>query len=120
MKSFLNDRALGRFRLGAFYILIIFSLVNIEHAEAKVFTVKVTDMKFDPPSLTVNTGDTVIWENLDIFPHTVSTTEKNKPKIESGTVPPGKSFSVKFSRTGSVAYFCRFHPVMIGSITIAK
>jgi plastocyanin len=32
------------------------------------------------------------------------------------TIAPGKSASITVSAAGSFAYFCRFHPMMVGEI----
>lgn len=120
MNTVLNFCALGRHRSSAFYTVVALIFFHASSAESKVFTVNINDMKFDPPSLEAHVGDTVIWKNLDIFPHTVSTPDKKKPRIESGTILSGKSFSFKLRRVGSIDYFCRFHTVMKGSLKITE
>ncbi len=77
-------------------------------------TVKILHMKFIPANLAVKTGDTVVWENKDFFPHDV-TDEKNKA-WSSGPFGQNESWSKVI--TQDEQYFCSLHKVMKGTITI--
>lgn len=41
-------------------------------AEPKTYQVEIRGMQFVPASLTVKVGDTVVWTNHDVLPHTVT------------------------------------------------
>ena len=69
-------------------------------------------MTFDPPSLTIHSGDRVVWRNDDIVPHTVTA----QRRFDSGQVPPGGTFKVTVSR--DVDYGCTLHPIMRGRIVV--
>lgn len=70
-------------------------------------------MKFIPERLEVAVGDRVTWTNRDFLPHTV--TAKG---IESGELAEGKTFTYVPKRRGEIAYICRLHPVMHGTIVV--
>src|SRR4051794_15951822 len=52
-------------------------------------TVIIKQMHFQPPTLNVQTGDTVKWQNEDIFTHTVTA---NDGSFDSGPIAPGSSW----------------------------
>jgi len=66
-------------------------------------------------------GDTIVWKNADNAAHTVTSgTASDGPDnlFDSGLFAPGKSFSYKFTETGSYPYFCLVHPWMDGSVIV--
>lgn len=72
--------------------------------------------KYDPASLTVKVGGTVMWSwQDDAASHTVTADDGS---FDSGTKSKGDSFSFKFDKAGSVGYSCTIHPNMKGSITV--
>jgi plastocyanin/uncharacterized membrane protein len=76
-------------------------------------TVIIKQMHFQPPTLNVQTGDTVKWVNEDIFTHTVTA---NDGSFDSGPIAPGSSWQTTISKTGSIAYHCRPHPNMTAQL----
>ncbi len=70
-------------------------------------------MKFVPERLEVAAGDRITWTNKDFLPHTV--TAKG---IESGELAEGKTFTYTARKPGEIAYICRLHPVMHGTIVV--
>lgn len=83
-------------------------------ANGRLHVVKIENMKFDPPELTVKVGDSVEWINLDLFPHTATA---DNGAFDSSGVPPEKKWRWKVSKVGDLSYICRFHPTMVGKIT---
>jgi plastocyanin len=77
-----------------------------------VITIK--EMQFTPATITVNTGDTVVFVNQDMLVHDV--TEASGKAWTSGPIPVGKSFQFIVKRP--VAYFCSIHPSMRGEIVV--
>lgn len=68
-------------------------------------------------------GDTVVWENADTAPHTVTSgTIANGPdeKFDSKLFSPGKSFTLKFDDVGRFPYFCLIHPWMTGEVIVTE
>ena len=72
------------------------------------------DFYFDPPSLTVSLGTTVIWRNWGEVTHTVFITGV----VNSGDIAPGDIFTHTFNTKDSFAYQCIYHPEMQASITV--
>jgi plastocyanin len=70
---------------------------------------------FRPSTLRIRAGDTVIFVNRDLAPHTatgVGGTWATK------TLARGASARVVFAMPGRTAYFCNFHPGMKGVIVV--
>lgn len=84
-------------------------------AFAADYTVVIDKMKFGevPPEL--HRGDTITWQNDDIFRHSATARD------ESFDVDLRAKSSVKMvvGNAGSVEFFCKFHPGMRGTLTIA-
>jgi plastocyanin len=87
---------------------------NLERKEHHTDTVKIHMMQFTPSEITVNKGDTVIWINKDLVPHTVKSYVANE--FYSDTINVGKTW--KKSITDSISYFCTIHPTMDGKIIV--
>ncbi|MGZ3625322.1 MAG: cupredoxin domain-containing protein [Ktedonobacteraceae bacterium] len=69
---------------------------------------------FSPQALNITVGTTIIWNNTTSAPHTVTGSS-----FGSGTISSGGSFSFKFTRMGTFAYHCMFHPYMTASINVS-
>ena len=100
-------------RVSLFAMLLVGSLVA--HAAGKTHAVRIEGMKFVPERLEVAAGDTVVWTNKDIVPHTVTA---QQAKIESGELQTGKSFKLVARKPGEIDYICRLHPVMKGTVVV--
>jgi plastocyanin len=83
-------------------------------AAATTHTVVIDGVKYDPETLTVKRGDTVVWVNKDPFPHTVT----SKGGFDSHSIAAGKSWKYTASKAGEFAYICTFHPNMKGTLTV--
>lgn len=81
----------------------------------KTHTVKMEGMVFQPATLTVAPGDTVVWVNKDLVPHAAATTG---PGFESKPVEFNQSFRHAFKTAGDIDYVCPFHPTMTGTIHV--
>lgn len=96
-------------------------------------------LDFYPHTITIHTGDTIVWHNPTSIPHTVSipiagqapppgppnpaqvggARFTNNKYISSGFLMKGHSYSVTFPRPGTYAYYCLVHqPEMIGEIVV--
>ncbi len=77
-------------------------------------TVAMAGLKFSPATLSVRKGTTVVFDNDDVAPHTVTSQEDT---IDSGVLNPGKSFSLVV--TAGFKYRCTIHPFMTASVVVA-
>ena len=84
-------------------------------AAGKTHTVRMEGIKFVPERIEVAAGDTVVWINKDVVPHTVTASEAH---VESGEIAPNKRWRFVAKRKGEMPYICRIHPVMKGLLVV--
>ena len=77
--------------------------------EPKTHTVTIEGMRFLPEVLTVAPGDTIVWVNKDLVPHTVTS---KAGVFDSKVIQSDKSWRYTIRKTGSFAYICTLHPTM--------
>ena len=82
---------------------------NVEKVDMK-------DIKYVPARASAKVGQTVRWTNSDPVAHTVTATSGSD--IDSGTINPNDTYEAKFTRAGTVAYFCEIHPNQKGTVTV--
>ena len=75
--------------------------------------VTIVDFAFEPATLSVPAGTTVVWNNAGQAPHTVT-----GQFADSGTIAPSQSFSHTFDQEGAFDYVCSFHPQMLGQVQV--
>ena len=74
-----------------------------------------------PQDITINTGDTVKWDNVDTAAHTVtggSPADGPSGAFDSSLLMAGMPYSFTFDDAGYYDYFCMVHPWMVGSVTV--
>ena len=74
-----------------------------------------------PSLLTVGTGTTVTWENIDNAAHlATSGTPAGGPDgvFDSGMIMAGGTFEHEFIDSGEFQYYCIVHPWMVGTVTV--
>jgi plastocyanin len=76
-------------------------------------TVRMAGLAFAPGTLTVARGATVVFDNDDTAPHTVTARSGG---IDSGVIDPGRQFSLTV--TDGFDYFCSIHPSMTAKIAV--
>jgi plastocyanin len=88
-------------------------------------TVVMQNIAFNPPTITIHVGQTVVWRNDDTAPHTTTSGSCSgnvctpTPGWDSGTLNPGQSFSHTFDMAGTFSYYCRIHgEVMQGTVVV--
>src|SRR5262245_64237433 len=86
-----------------------------QKATARVHHVEIKGMTYTPAEVTVAAGDTIVWVNRDIVPHTVT---GEKRQFDSGNVSPAAEWSLVARDRGRISYTCTFHPIMKGAIVV--
>ena len=86
------------------------------NAAATVYRVVIRDMEFGPTPAAVKVGDTIEWVNRDIFRHT-ATARDGSFAID---LPAGKTGRSVMKHAGKIAFFCKYHPGMAGSLTVNR
>jgi plastocyanin len=81
---------------------------------AETHTVTIDGMKFVPAMVTLQRGDTVVWRNKDIVPHTAT----SAGRFDSGRIATGASWSWTAKEAGRVEYVCTYHPGMAGAVAV--
>ena len=77
---------------------------------------------FEPPTVTVSPGSSVIWDNQDNALHTATSGESPTPdgKFDSGLIGANQASKPVTMPTepGDYKYFCTLHPFLVGTITV--
>jgi len=87
-----------------------------EAAAPRVHTVVMANMRFGPMPADLKGGDTIIWVNRDLVPHTATSKAGGFDiRLDAGaragmTVPQSGSFSV----------ICRYHPAMRAKLDVSR
>jgi plastocyanin len=77
--------------------------------------VDIRDHTFDPVQLNVAAGTTVTWTNGDTEAYTVTADDG---LFDPGVLEPGQSYSTWLGGSGTVAYHCKIHLGMKGSVAV--
>lgn len=86
-------------------------------AAAERVTVSIKDMSYNPATVDVKVGDTVVWQNDDDRDHTVVARDGT---FRSENIRAGSSYSFKFTKAGKFAYSCAYHPRMKGTVNVSE
>jgi len=76
-------------------------------------TVTIDATSYTPARLAVHVGDTVLWVNKDLIPHTATAKGGG---FDSKVLAAGASFRFTVKAKGGTDYACLFHPTMTGRI----
>lgn len=79
-------------------------------------TIEIKGYAFDPSTITIARGTTVIWTNLDPTTHTV--TSDSGSELDSGVITSGQNYSHTFNTAGTFTYHCSIHINMKGTIIV--
>ena len=76
---------------------------------------------YDPQTIDVAVGTTIIWENLDNTVHTVTSGTPDAGgdgMFDSEMMNTGDAYEFMFTDAGNYDYFCIFHPWMVGAVNV--
>ena len=76
---------------------------------------------YDPQVIDVEVGTTVVWDNIDITVHTVTSGDPDGGPdglFDSGMMSTGDKYEFTFTTAGSQDYYCTFHPWMVGTVNV--
>ena len=96
---------------------IVAALVLGASISAHAATIQITmeNLVISPAEAAAKVGDTIEWINKDILAHT-ATARNGDWDV---TIPPKKTVTLVLKKAGAVEYYCRFHPNMKATLTIA-
>jgi len=84
---------------------------------AATIEVTISKFAFSPAEITAKPGDVIEWTNKDAFAHTATAKDKS---FDVSVPANGKGTLTVPDKAGAFDYFCRFHPMMKGKLTVAK
>lgn len=84
-----------------------------EPAGSRRHDVEIRAFGFRPPRIVAAPGDSVVWTNHDMVPHTATSKER---AWDSGSIATGGTWILVVPPGGAGEYLCTFHPVMTGSL----
>src|SRR6478736_1638693 len=104
-------RALAGPTLGAFLLALAPG-----SARAEVIEIKAEKLVFAPAQIAAHVGDTIVWVNADFVAHTATARNGAWDMM----MPPNTKKELVLKSAGTVDYYCKFHPNMIGKITVTE
>lgn len=111
-------RVIRSFACAAVAWAAVLALVVVGCSSARrptTVAVTIEGLAYEPAVVTVAPGDTVVWTNKDIVPHTVTAVDG---KFDSGTMTTGAIWRYVAQEVGTVEYTCTFHPTMKGTLKV--
>ena len=99
-------RPIARRTVGALLLILVTA-----SPRAETIQIKIDKLTFVPSQVSAHVGDTIEWVNADFLAHTASARDGAWDVMIAPVV---------LKADGTVDYYCKFHPNMIGQITIAK
>lgn len=95
--------------------LLLALLTLLPTSNRKRHTVSMSAFQYSPVVLHASVGDTVVWENRDIVPHTA---DADSGAWKSGDIPAkGKRMTV-VRRKGEQPFTCLYHSNMKGKLVV--
>jgi plastocyanin len=92
--------------------------VKVEQpSTAMTHTIEIRNFAFAPARLQVAVGDTVVWINRDVVPHTVT---DSLARWDSGEIGAGERWTWVASEAGRFSYLCEYHPSMTGTLEVVE
>ena len=88
-------------------------------SDAKQTTVEMKSISYNPKSVEVPVGGSIVWTNKAFSNHT-ATSEDGKT-FDTGEIKPGASSSpVKFDKEGKFTYHCTIHGKTMSGTVVVK
>ena len=95
-------------------VVVLLSGTSVS-AQAETFQITMENLVISPAEASAKVGDTIEWINKDIFAHT-ATARNGDWDV---TMPPKKTGTLVLKKAGTIDYYCRFHPNMKATLTVA-
>ena len=96
-------------------IVAALTLAMSVSADAATIQVTMENLVISPAEASAKVGDTIEWINKDVFAHT-ATARNGDFDV---TMPPKKTVTSVLKKAGTIEYYCRFHPNMKATLTVA-
>ena len=76
--------------------------------------VEIRAFRFAPDTVVAAPGDTVVWTNHDVVPHTATAADG----WDTGEIRTSASGRMVAAEAGTYAYVCAYHPGMRGTLVV--
>ena len=90
-------------------------LATVSSGAAETIRIDVDKLAFTPAQVSAHIGDTIEWANADFVAHTAT----GRKKEWDVTIPAKGIGRVTLKKAGIIDYYCRFHPNMVGRVSVA-
>jgi plastocyanin len=91
-----------------------------KQSDTKPTSVEMKSISYDPKSVEIPVGGSIVWTNKALTNHTASSDDDGKT-FETGEIKPGESSSpVKFDKEGEFKYHCKIHGKTMNGTIIVK
>ena len=91
-----------------------------KQSDAKPTSVEMKSISYDPKSVEVPVGGSIVWTNKAFTNHT-ATSEDDGKTFDTGEIKPNESSSsVKFDKEGEFKYHCKIHGTTMSGVVIVK
>lgn len=108
---------INKFRLISMTIFLILFMGSSYGEDTPAVSVSISSFSFQPDSITIAAGSTVLWTNEDSAPHTVTADDGS---FESGRMNRGDEFEHTFLQPGTYEYHCALHPSMRAEVIVSE
>jgi plastocyanin len=85
-------------------------------AAPRSYAVVIDKMKYGALPTGVKVGDTIVWDNRDMFRHT-ATARDGSFNVD---LVAGAKDKIVLRKAGAIAFTCKYHPGMHGVLQVAK
>ena len=91
-----------------------------KQSDAKPTSVEMKSISYDPKSVEVPVGGSIVWTNKAFTNHT-ATSEDDGKTFDTGEIKPGESSSpVTFDKEGEFNYHCTIHGKTMSGTVVVK
>ena len=87
------------------------------NSSAAPVVVVIKNYAFTPATITVAPGTAVQWRNDDSASHTATAADGT---FDSKNLDHGQTYTFTFTKAGTYAYTCSYHPNMTGKVIVAS
>jgi plastocyanin len=84
-------------------------------AQAATVKISISNVAYAPLEAKAKVGDTIEWTNADIVVHSVTARDKSFDL----NLFPKRSGKITVKAAGTIDYYCRYHPNMVGKIVVS-
>ena len=98
-----------------FAIVAALTLATPVSAHAATIQITMENMVIAPAQASAKVGDTIEWINKDVLAHSATARNGDWDVV----LPPRKNGTLVLKRAGTIEYYCRFHPNMKATLTVA-